>query len=391
MNNKVENGVLTIFVSGRVDSSNAEAFQKDVFDTIESSAAHESIVLDAEELEYISSAGLRVLLRLRQTNPTLKIINVTSEVYEIFEMTGFSEIINIEKAYRKFSVDGCKVIGKGAKGTVYRYNGDTIVKVYNNPDSLDDIQRERDLARKAFVLGIPTAISYDVVKVGNSFGSVFELLDAKSFSQLIAEDTANMETYVKKFADLLKLIHTTQVRKDDMPDVKGRIIKWAKTAAPFLDDAAAAKLLDLINNVPDTLNMLHCDYHTNNVMLQNGETLLIDMDTISHGHPVFELANVYITYVGFGEVDPTNVESFLGVPYETAIKVWDIFIKEYLGTDDANRIAEVEKKVKALSEARLIHHVARRLSAEEAANSADVKKVAENLTNALADIDTFEF
>ena len=56
-----------------------------------------SVVFDAEDLEYISSAGLRVLLHVRKNNPEMKIINVSSEVYEVFEVTGFSQMLSIER------------------------------------------------------------------------------------------------------------------------------------------------------------------------------------------------------------------------------------------------------------------------------------------------------
>ena len=55
------------------------------------------------------------------------------------------------------------MIGKGAKGIIYKYDDDTIIKVYKNSDSLPEINRERDLARKAFILGVPTVIPFDVV------------------------------------------------------------------------------------------------------------------------------------------------------------------------------------------------------------------------------------
>ena len=59
---QVENKKNTIVVSGRVDSSNAEKFESDVFGF----AAEAPIVIDAKNLEYISSAGLRVLMKLKK-------------------------------------------------------------------------------------------------------------------------------------------------------------------------------------------------------------------------------------------------------------------------------------------------------------------------------------
>ena len=78
------------------------------------------------------------------------------------------------------------MIGEGANGKVYRVDRDTIVKVYRKPDAIQEIQRERELARTAFVAGVPTAIPYDVVRIREGgYGSVFELLDATSFWRAI--------------------------------------------------------------------------------------------------------------------------------------------------------------------------------------------------------------
>lgn len=390
MNFRTDNGVLIIELCDRIDSTNADETSRETDEIIKTNS-FDSIILDADKLSYISSAGLRIILKIKKANSKLKIINANSEVYEIFDMTGFTEMIEVEKAFRKISVDGCKIIGKGAKGTVYRLNDDTIIKVYKNPDSLPDIKKERELARKAFVLGIPTAISYDVVKVGESYGSVFELLDAKSFSQMIADEPQNMDKYVKISAELLKTIHSTKVKADDMPDIKETVYKWISADKPFLGQADYNKLSGLVKNIPDTLNMLHCDYHTNNIMMQNGEALLIDMDTLSHGHPIFELANIYITYVGFGEIDPTVVESFIGLPYETSKLVWNKFLPAYLGTDNSDIITDVENKVKLLSYVRFMRHTIRRGGADSDEGRKTIAFCADKIVELLSKVDTLEF
>lgn len=386
----LEDGALRVYFEGRVDSSNAPQIGDEV-DAIRAANEHESFIIDIDNLEYISSAGLRVLLKLRKEENAMKIINASPEVYEIFEMTGFSEMINIEKAFRRLSVEGCGIIGQGAKGVVYRLDKETIVKVYKDPNSLPAIKRERELARKAFVLGIPTAIPYDVVRVGESYGSVFELLSADSYSTLIAKNPEKMEEYITVYADLLRQIHNTEVKPEDMPDIKVLVSKWQYTVEPALDEADAAKLHKLIADTPDTMNMLHCDYHTNNIMMQNGETLLIDMDTLSHGHPIFELANVYITYVGFGERDPKIVEKFIGLPYDTAKKIWKVFLPLYLQTDDEEKVKEVEDKVKLLSYVRLMRHVLRREGADSEEGKATVELCKKNIVELLGKIDTLTF
>lgn len=117
-------------IKGRIDSTNAAEFEKKLM-------AAKPAEIDASELEYISSAGLRVLLKLAKAVGDVTVNNVSSEVYEIFEVTGFTEILNVKKALREVSIEGCQLIGKGGNGTVYRIDNETIVKVFREGKTLD--------------------------------------------------------------------------------------------------------------------------------------------------------------------------------------------------------------------------------------------------------------
>ena len=94
MDTKKTDGTVTIHLSGRIDSNNAPAVENSVMDQL-SGQDGAAVVLDAEELEYISSAGLRVILRVKKTAPDLRIINANPEVYDILEMTGFTEMMTV--------------------------------------------------------------------------------------------------------------------------------------------------------------------------------------------------------------------------------------------------------------------------------------------------------
>lgn len=87
---------ITIEVAGRLDTTTAPALEKSVGENID---GIKSLVLDFEGLEYISSAGLRVLLGAQkkiQKTATMRLINVCEEVMEVLEMTGFADILTIE-------------------------------------------------------------------------------------------------------------------------------------------------------------------------------------------------------------------------------------------------------------------------------------------------------
>ena len=389
-NAKLSDGTLYLALIGRVDSTNAAAVEQEMNDCIKANE-HTELVLDADKLEYISSAGLRIILRLLKSNPTLKMINASSEVYDILDMTGFAEMMTVEKAYRKLSVDGCEVIGQGANGKVYRLDPDTIIKVYMNADALPDIHRERELARRAFVLGIPTASPYDVVKVGESYGSVFELLSAKSFAKLMKAEPENIDKYIGMYVELLKKIHSTEVRPEDMPDMREVALDWAKFLKDYLPEKTAEKLVALVAAVPVDHHMMHGDYHIKNVMLQNGEVLLIDMDTLCQGHPVFELASMYNAYIGFCELDHSIADSFLGIPYEVSVSIWEKSLPLYLGTDDAEKVAEVEQKAKLVGYTRLMRRLIRRHGLETEEGRATIEAYKAHIIELTDKLDTLTF
>lgn len=390
MSETMEQQIMTIALSGHIDSNNAPEVEAQVMAQREA-RPHQELILDLKELAYISSAGLRVILRLRKLEPQLKLINVSADVYEILDMTGFTEMMPVEKAYRTLSVEGCEAIGQGANGVVYRLDQDTVVKVYRNPDCLPDVQRERELARKAFVLGIPTAIPYDVVRVGNSYGSVFELLNSKSFSKLIAANPEKMDDYVELYVDILRKMHSTHVKPGDMPSIRAFADSCVEYCAKELPEAEGAKLKKLVDAVPDTDTMMHGDYHTNNIVMQNDEVLLLDMDTLCVGHPIFELASMYMGFVGFGELDPASVEQFLKLPYELTKQFWRKALGRYLDTNDQAYIDSVEDKAALINYARQLRRQLRRngQNTEEGRRSIELCK--RRMSELLGRVDSLTF
>ncbi len=359
MKTELNNNVLTIYPEGRISSLNANEIGIE-FDKVVSEYPGTDIVLDFDKIEYVSSAGLRILLKLKKASPALKIINVSNDVYEILDMTGFTEMIDVHKAYRRFSVEGCEVIGHGANGVVYRLDEETIIKVYRDPNCLPEIQRERELARKAFVLGIPTAIPYDVCKVNDTYGSVFELLNAKSFAQLAKCDKDNLDKYIDMYVDLGKKIHSTELKPGEIPDMRLEVISWVEFLKEHLPSKTYEKLYALVNDIPTDYHMLHSDFHLKNVMLQNGEILLIDMDTLSCGNKVYEFAFMFNAYQGYGEQDHSLTEEFLGISWEDATYVWNKSLKLYFSDKTEEEIKAIEDKARLVGTVRMLRRLIRR-------------------------------
>ena len=385
---RIDKDILYIAIEGRVDASNAAIAEEKIF-SIKNENPGKHTVIDADNLEYISSAGLRVILRLRKEEPKLAIINVASDVYEVFDMTGFTDMVTVEKAYQRMSVEGCEFIAKGANGAVYRYDDETILKTYFAKDALPEIKQERENARRAFVLGINTAIPYGIVRVGDGYGTVTELLNAVSVTKLIRNNPDDLSEAVKYYVDMLKSIHAVEVEDGEVPDMKETALLWAEFVSHYIPEEQGKKLISLIEAVPKKNTLLHGDYHTNNIMVQNGEPLLIDMDTLCMGNPVFELGSMFNAFLGYSELDHNVTMDFFGYTHASAEKFWNMALKMYLGTEDEAVVNSVAEKAMIIGYTRMLRRAARR--PDEADSPAKIERCKEMLAKLLAKVDTLLF
>ncbi len=300
---------------------------------------------------YYRSVAEAVELSLNKTGAFKELIK---HINFIWPGTFDSEKAKYRK-YKEVSVEGCKLLGRGAKGDVYRYDNELVIKVYNHNNTYSDVEREIALSRKAFILGMPTAISFGIVSVGKQYGSMYELVDSETMSQCIARAPVQAETYAKIMADLAHMIHSVQASVEDgFPLAAERITGYIKGGVACEDEGVADKCMKLINALPVTDTLIHGDFHTGNVFLQQGEPLLIDMDRVSRGHPIIELSDLYYFYVVLGEDDPSVVEKFMGFPYRTACDFFSLFLRYYLDTEDENKLREVKEKASLLCYTRMI-------------------------------------
>ncbi len=92
----IQDNTATLFLAGRLDTMTAPELERELQDILPNA---KDLVLDFEQLEYISSAGLRVLLsaqKIMSKQGQMRITHVNETIIEIFEITGFVDILTIE-------------------------------------------------------------------------------------------------------------------------------------------------------------------------------------------------------------------------------------------------------------------------------------------------------
>lgn len=342
----IENGVLTIFLEGKIYLQNVRDLKKDV-EKILTAHPGKKTVYDASELSYISSAGLRMLMVLqKEASSPITICGVSPDVYEIFYMTGFTQIMNIQKKIREISLEGAVPIGRGRSSTAYRIDSETIVKLYVDGVSMEKIKQELDFSKKAFIAGIPTAISYDVVHCGNSYGVVFEeISNADTVGGTITANPDKFDAVMEKFVDLYKKIHSTVIKDlGQFPSTKDIWQGWVKGMEPYYTSAETGFLRKMIESIPERPTMVHSDYHENNVLCQNGEMVLIDMADVGYGHPIFDLAGgAFRAHCS----DMPERKASHGLTPENMHRFWDAVVRLYFSPKSTAQCQEIKEMCEA--------------------------------------------
>ena len=345
MKSELKEGVLTLFPEGHVDSKNAAEFERDVMGAAEA-APGARIVVDVEALEYVSSAGLRVFMKLaRVAKGTLSVINASPDVYDIFEVTGFTELMDVRKRLREVSVEGCEVVGQGGNGTVYRLDEDTIVKVYKPWMELAAIQRERDFARTAFVNGVPSVIAYDVVKVGDCLGVVFEMIKSDTLGHAMRDNPQKLDEYVDKYVELAKTLHSTHVAEGSFSDVHVIMHERIDNLGEWCSAEEIALLHGITDAIPHADTLTHNDLHPGNIMVQDGELLLIDMPEVTMAPPVCDLVSIYRDMISAPQTKASIIEKSVGMPAELITRVGNMFFARYSGITDSAELEAYFKKL----------------------------------------------
>lgn len=277
----------------KIDAANAKTVEEELMKT-------RPVELDASSLSAVSSSGLRMLLRFSESLPgSLRLNDVSGEIYEILETTGFTEIWDVRKKPRQVEIDGLPLIGTGSWAKVYLLDEETVIKVYDSPNNdlyPDKAKYEADISREVFKRRIPTAISYNLVKCGTYDAGVYERITGPTLAEEMVKNPQKLEELMRQFADIGRKLHAADAPQNIFPNVMDsiRMPGVDQMMTVWLDEQEVKKWNQLYDVIPVRETLLHTDFQYSNVMIQNGEMILIDVGGAAYGHPILDFFGTYI-------------------------------------------------------------------------------------------------
>lgn len=338
INISINNNIMTISQVKKLAVENAREFERVVIEQADDSV---SIIFDANYLEYISSTGLRALLNIRKKHD-LSVINVSQDVYDIFETTGFCEIIPTKKKRKQINIEGCEVIGTGGTGTIYRIDEETVAKVFNHSFDLPAVEREHDITKNALVSGIPTMIPFDIAECNGQYAIVYELLTGSDYVNIIRKNPGKMSEYIRDYAGFIREMNRVSVSPKIFKSHKETYINLLESCEAKLSEEEYKLFRKLFEAIPEGYGFVHGDCHMKNIMLSDNERLIIDLEGCGYGHYFFELIAICCDYKlpglsMFKGMKDFVVEMVMGFNKARCLEIWNLFFEEYMGDNDNKR------------------------------------------------------
>lgn len=341
---------LRVRVDGRLDVTQVAAF-----DGLGMGGDARHLVVDLRDCGYVSSAGIRVFLRLQRDTQarsmTLAVVNVQPAVYDVFDLTGLPQLIDIRRKARDLPVDGLTFLSAGLAGECYRLDDETVVKLYNEGVSAAVAEQEQEYARAAFLAGVPTALSYGTVTCGTRSGVVYEMLNARPFSAVIREAPEDVVAHARTLAAVAHSFHSKVGDAAVFPHLKDRLRQQIDALRPDIDAADVALLQERLDLVPQADTLVHFDLHSSNLMIRDGEAIVIDMGDVSRGHWMFDLGPLSLIY---GHEDSGSSEYVTGVPNALGRRLYEHFLDAYFAGSDGQARATFHRHEPFLASLRLI-------------------------------------
>ena len=332
---QVDDDKVDIVLPDRVNESNAEPIKKQMLAII-NLHKDKTPAIDCKKLKFISSSGLRAILTVQKRRGSEKVTlkNVSREVYEILEMTGFDEIFHVSRVVKKLSIEGCKKIASSINGAFYKLDKGMMVKVFRESMTLEEAEKEMEMARKALICGVPTPISFTIVKCGDCYGIIFENIEPVSIAQLIHDNPAKLGYYTLLYTNFVKELHEKEIMPGELPSIKSRYMEWLEEAEQKLPAEMVVGMKEMVKCMDEGSTFVHGDLTLNNVYMANNELMVMDLSSCGYGHPIYDLQAIYASLVAIEIDNPGYCERTMGLTGRQCKQIWKLFMNRYLAGED---------------------------------------------------------
>ena len=235
--------------------------------------------------------------------------------------------------FREFWPENLPVIARGVHGTVYRFGEKQAAKLYNPEISREQVKTEWTLSWETRLLGVSCAETGEMIRCGDRYGILFEYIDGDTLGHAIAATPQKLPEYAGQYAAFVKKLHRIRTEKTVFPELKTELKKKLIRLEKFCTEKDLALLEELIGCIREENSLLHGDLHPGNIMVRDGELVLIDLAEMMRGNHKWDLAAIYRDLIIGPRFPSEALERSIGMKAEMISQTGEAFFRAYTGLE----------------------------------------------------------
>ena len=239
------------------------------------------------------------------------------------------------QSYAQIDLSQWRQVGEGGNGKTYvnPSRPDVILKVNNTRlSTLEAVQHEYDVSKAVGALGLSVPQVYEIVRVGDAYATVSQLIkDKKSLSRICHDEPERTEEMARLLCHKGKELFATPCNTDVFPSRKEQVL-WAIDHATFVSKKNRKLIRAFAETIPEKTTCVHGDYQTGNIIQSGDSFYWIDLDRFAYGDPMFDIGHLFQICKVYAPMK--QVQDIFHMSLDQFNRFWDAFAKEYTGQDD---------------------------------------------------------
>lgn len=248
-----------------------------------------------------------------------------------------NSIYNKELVKRDNSMNDYKIIdlkqwhktGEGANSASYVNEDESLMLKLFKLNAIEETAKKDILmAQNVASIGIATAKVYEIVKIEDKFGVIYQNLKGKkSYSRMIADNPEKVDEYAKAFAKKAKELHSMPCNTE-LFDRRTEMIRKGVERSKYIDKYKT-EIYKVLDKMDEHKTCLHGDLQTGNLVRIEEQDFWIDFDKFAYGDPVIDIAHMYTMYSKLAWFP--YIQNLTHMNKKMLKRFWAAFVQEYYG------------------------------------------------------------
>ncbi|MGV3466779.1 MAG: phosphotransferase [Heyndrickxia sp.] len=216
------------------------------------------------------------------------------------------------------------LLGRGNTAEVYELkdNKNEVLKLFYEKIPYEIIAREYETSKAICQLGIPSPNVQKLLEIENKWGITYEKLNGKNFTQILSAQPFLLRKHARRFAELQASFHTKT--NDKLPSQKAYLSRNIQGTNLLLEEEKQ-KIVKYLEQLPEDNKVCHGDFHTDNIIVMDGEAKILDWMTGTSGNPCGDVARTLL--IMRDSYLPSSMPKITRILLETVRKM---FAKQYI-------------------------------------------------------------